>query len=169
MSGDPLPAERRLSEPPLPQPKIAFAGQQSVAEDRPIQPETKVFAEIPIIGDEYILDVIGVIEQQQRLWTKTNGHNVAVLAGTPSDKPKRVALVVGQVSPKKMALRSRRTNGSGQVRFSLGSGFARAYYTGRPKSTGNLKRQLAYRMLAGSTGIDSEREARPGHQQENHG
>ena len=70
----------RLRETPLPQPEIAFARQQSVAEKLPVLAKNAAFDEFAIVGDENLLDVVGVAHEKDAEIVVAHRDDVAVVA-----------------------------------------------------------------------------------------
>ena len=57
--------ERRLNEPPLAEPKIAFTGDETVAEHWFEGPRTEVLNVVLGVGDQHLLDKLGIAGEEQ--------------------------------------------------------------------------------------------------------
>ena len=68
----------RLHEPPLLQMRLAFGGEQSLAEQPLRAFERASFLEQPRARDEHVLDVIGMIQQREPLRSHAERRDVAV-------------------------------------------------------------------------------------------
>ena len=63
VGGDAAAVEGRLHQAPLPQPEVAFAGEQAVAEDERVEPQGEVLDEVVVLRDEDFFDEVGMADQ----------------------------------------------------------------------------------------------------------
>src|SRR5262249_10415909 len=125
--GYPILMKSRLSQPPLPQPEVAFARQQAVAEDASKERHTKIqgLNKVPVVGHQDILDVLGVIQNPDRDVKKTETHYIPELTGYIHQEAERVLDVLRQISPYQMAFGTVRTHGGRHIPVSPPKGVAR--------------------------------------------
>jgi hypothetical protein len=88
--------ERRLQQPPMTQMRRPLTGQQSVAEHSPGAFECAPFAEILLVGDQYLANIPGVVQQECVLGAKADVDDVAVGAREIREKAKRVAVAISR-------------------------------------------------------------------------
>ena len=69
-----------LSEAPLAQPKVAFAGQQSIPEQALIRAQNPSLYKFSILGDQHFLDEVGMVHQIKAEIVVAHRDDVAVLA-----------------------------------------------------------------------------------------
>jgi len=67
---DPLAVERRLCETSLAQPELAFAGKESVAEQRAQHVVVPALDEAAILSGEHVFQVPRMIQQDHQVGTK---------------------------------------------------------------------------------------------------
>ncbi len=75
--------ERGLDQPPLPAVQGAIARQHAVSEQAPRAPERLPLREAMLTGDEHLLDVVGMVEQEHAKRGEPDVHDVAVLGAEP--------------------------------------------------------------------------------------
>jgi hypothetical protein len=98
--GDALAEKRRLRQPPLPQPEVALAREQPVTQHDRIDPHGEMLAEVLIIGDEHLLDVLRMAHDGDLARPQANLEDVAVLAGAAREVAEPVVAELGQVAAK---------------------------------------------------------------------
>ena len=76
---DALALKDRLNEPPLPQPEIALAGQQAVAQQQAIHAQGVMFGEIAAV--QHLLDEGRMIDEEDAFQPEAQRDAIAVLAG----------------------------------------------------------------------------------------
>src|SRR6185503_14641126 len=103
---DALAVERRLGESPLALVQIAFAGQQTFAEDdlRALQREALHEGGVP--GDEDVPDLVGMSEEEDRLPAEAELRRVAEITAETGEELQRTVLQRAQVSAGEPALGS---------------------------------------------------------------
>src|SRR5262249_39176497 len=89
--GDALAMKGGLRQPSLAQMKFAFAGQQPFAEQslRALQP--LALHKCSVVRDQRVADVIGVVEQEDRLRAELEINKIAVSLGQIGQKFDRIA------------------------------------------------------------------------------
>ena len=103
--------KRRLCEPPLLEPRIAFAGNEPVAEQGQDQPLPRMLAVMPGVRDQYLLDQVGMIDQDDPAGTEAEGDCVPEFPGTPGEKVEEVSKLV-DVAAEEAATRAGRRSGA---------------------------------------------------------
>ena len=110
---DPAAVKRGLGEPPLPQPEVAFARQQSVAKELLVLSEDAAFDEFPIVGDEHLLDVVRMADEEDAKVVVAHRDDVAVVALQRRHEGKRVATINLEACRPRFGRRSGRQFGWG--------------------------------------------------------
>src|SRR5215472_4922484 len=72
--------KRRLRQTPLPQPKIAFAGEQPLTKDMPVRTQDSALEVFARVRDEDFLDQIRVIDENITKIRHADADDVAVIA-----------------------------------------------------------------------------------------
>src|SRR5215472_223570 len=78
ISGDAPAMEPRLHEPPLPQPEIAFACEQSFAKNMPVRPQNAPLDVAARMAYQDFLDVLGVIDKNIAKIEHADAHDISV-------------------------------------------------------------------------------------------
>src|SRR6185312_5122725 len=101
--------ERRLRQPPLPPPEIAFADQQSLAEQRSSHaPRQFALVEFGVLHHEDLLDQIRIVEQDALLPRHDKTHEIAVLARHARQHAQGIPAHLQREPQKRQSLRPRR-------------------------------------------------------------
>ena len=103
--------KRGLDQPPLPAVQGAIARQHAVSEQAPRAPERLPLREAMLTGDEHLLDVVGMVEQEHAKRGEPDVHDVAVLGAEPLHEAQRIAAGFGEAAEEHAASRSRRKGG----------------------------------------------------------
>ena len=100
--------KRRLREPPLPPPEIAFADQQALAEHAPGDAARQLaLVEFALLDDEHLLDEIGMIQQDAFLHHHVEADDIAILARVAPHHAEGIAADVEGHADDGQALRPR--------------------------------------------------------------
>ena len=110
--------EQRLQEPALPQPGVAVAGEQAVAEQQAVHLEGVVLDPVAGVRHQDRFDQVGVVDEDDAAQAEAQSGHVAELAGAAGVERQRVAAQLGQVAAEERAFRPRR-EGGGHGRVSL--------------------------------------------------
>ena len=98
VGGDAVPVEGGLGEAPLPEPEVALAGQEAVAENGVhVAPEEAVLHELRAARDEHALDDVWMVDQAGRLAAEAHGHDVAVAPRAVFEEAEEIAGELGEV------------------------------------------------------------------------
>jgi hypothetical protein len=100
--------EGRLGEPSLAAPVLSFAVQKAFAEEAQFLTEVPAFHEISVVLYQYVLGVVGMVEQVDEPARKAQTNNIAVFPRASSQKAKRISRVIQQVTGQVMTLRAGR-------------------------------------------------------------
>src|SRR5438270_12448369 len=100
--------ERRLHQPPLPQPKIAFAGEQPVAKQPLVGPQDAPLDEFAVLRHQHLLDVLRMAHKINAKTVVAQRNNVAVFARQPSQIFQRTPAVLLESPSPSLRNRSRR-------------------------------------------------------------
>src|SRR5579875_1235617 len=95
----------RLNQPPLPQPELAFTGQQTVAQEQAIHAQGIMLGEIAAM--QYLFDERRVIDKPDTLKPKAHAGAVAVGTGAVQVEAERIMAHLRQIAAEKMAFGSR--------------------------------------------------------------
>src|SRR5262249_47318212 len=106
---DLLAVEGRLHELPLGTPELALAGQQSLTERELRLTQTVVLDEPAVLVDEYFLDEVGVVGEQDALRPESGRHEVTILARPPRQRAEAIGAELLQVAGDPPARRAGRT------------------------------------------------------------
>src|SRR5208337_5442904 len=98
ISGDAVAMERRLSQLALGAPEIALAGQEALAKGSPCTAQPVMFDELAVLGNQHLLDQVGMVEEENRSGPESRPDQVAVLAMPARERPQTVAAEFPQVS-----------------------------------------------------------------------
>ena len=98
VSGDALPVEGGLGEPPLASPEGALAGQEPVAQKTEAYALAPALDEVAVVPDEYILDVVRVVQEVDGYVDEAQAHDIAVLSGAPGQENEMVPGVIQEVT-----------------------------------------------------------------------
>jgi hypothetical protein len=90
VGGDALAMKRGLHQAALAQPEIAFAGEQTVAEEFAIGLQAAALDEFLVVGDDHLLDEIGMVQQDDAIVQRLPGEDVAVRAGPAGEHGERI-------------------------------------------------------------------------------
>src|SRR5262249_18185766 len=122
----------RLSQPPLPQPEVAFACQQAVAKDASKERHTKIerLDKMPVVRHQDRFDVLRVIQNPDRNVKKTETHNIPELTACTHQEAERVLDVLRQISPYQMAFWTVRTDRTRHIQCSLKAACSKYYRKG---------------------------------------
>ena len=105
---DALAGEGRLDQAALPQPEIALAGQQALAQDQRRHPQGKVLDVILVIVKENGLNVLGIADKVDAPRPEAQRDNIAIIAGTARKEFEPALLVFTQVAGQQRASGTRR-------------------------------------------------------------
>ena len=124
---DALAVERRLRQASLPPPEIAFAGEQTFADERFHTADEAALPVVAVVVLQHVLDVVGVIQHVDDERPSIKADHVAVLACRPAQKRQRVASAcIEEVERSRVALAGRAPctldTECRRLRFDLGSG-----------------------------------------------
>src|SRR5215813_4535089 len=86
--------EGRLRETALAKPEVAFAGKQAIAEETLVGFEDASFGEFARVGDEDLLDVVGMADEKNVIVEGAKLDDVAVISLKASEIFERVAIIV---------------------------------------------------------------------------
>src|SRR5215471_14152279 len=105
--GGDLPAqEGRLHQPPLPQPQLARAGYEAIAEESADDAVAPVFLEVVCLGDEHLTNQVRVVEQPDLKPSVPEQSAVTVFTSAAGIKPEQVPLHLREMAEKEAALRA---------------------------------------------------------------
>src|SRR5262249_31319867 len=82
--------ECRLREPTLAAMELALAGEESVAQQNAGPFEHPALGEVGLVGDQDVLDPVGMIEQVRILGTQAELNDVTMQASRVLEEPRRV-------------------------------------------------------------------------------
>jgi hypothetical protein len=99
----PLPVKRRLGKPTLTPMEAAFARQQTFSEQALGTLQTSPLAKELVMGDEDILDQVGVVQKNNPLWAKAEPNEIAVALGGILQKSNGIFPVRQEGKPPKLA------------------------------------------------------------------
>src|SRR5206468_8244006 len=91
---DAVAVERRLGQPPLPEPEVALAVEQAVAEQLPRLLQAEVLDEVPALGNEHLLDRGRVADEEDLLEPDAERDEVTVFADTAVQEIQRAGAEV---------------------------------------------------------------------------
>src|SRR5256885_14801422 len=100
--------ERRLHQPPLPQPKIAFARQQPVAKQPLVGSQDASLDEFAVLRHQHLLDVLRVAHKVNAKTVVAQRNNVAIFARQPSQIFQRTPAVLLESPSPSLGNRPRR-------------------------------------------------------------
>src|SRR5215204_2120719 len=87
---DPVTVKRRLHESTPTSVRLALGAEEPVSDD-PLPGLERQTGELPVMRNEHVLHVVGVIEQEEMSRSEAEVHDVAVLAGGGGEVAERVA------------------------------------------------------------------------------
>jgi hypothetical protein len=94
---------------PLPQPKVSFARQESVSEDRrDVAKEERVLDEIGALRQKHRFDVLPVLEKKNLARGESEMDQIAVFPPAGGEETQDVARKLGKAPDERMAARTRR-------------------------------------------------------------
>src|SRR5258708_20907996 len=97
-----------LGQPPLPQPEVALAGEQSISEEALVRAQDAALDEFARLIYEHFLDVVRVVDVVHAKLVEAHRHDIPVFAREGGEKAKRVAAVIFE------GTRSRSAQGAGR-------------------------------------------------------
>src|SRR4051812_6312367 len=107
VAGQAMVAEGRSSQPALLLPELTFAGQQPLSEQRrDMAPEKAVLAEVAVISDEDLFNVVGPVQEQGRPRPEPYPDHVPILAGAHRQKAQGIARQFGKATNQGQAFRT---------------------------------------------------------------
>ena len=104
--------ERRLKKPPLPEPEIAFARDETIAEHRLVRPRTEVLDVVLGVRDEHLFDEVRIACEEQPPAAEAKAGERAVGARKLQEKVDLLWSDLADVAAEKPALRTRRQGGA---------------------------------------------------------
>ena len=87
--GDPLVVEHRLDQPPLTQVGLVLAREERLAEQHLRGPDRRALMERAMVGDEHVLDEVGMVQQERGRTRDVDADHVAV-RGQPLEERDRI-------------------------------------------------------------------------------
>src|SRR5262249_2761280 len=92
-----------LDQATLPQPEIALAGEQALAQNHWVEAQREMFDEMPALREQHFLDEVRMIDEVNAVRPKADGRHIAVFAGAtlhkPEAIPRKVAQMAGEPAP----------------------------------------------------------------------
>lgn len=98
----------RLNDATLPAVEGSITRQESVAEQSPCPSQRSSFDEVVLIRDEYLLDVVGMVEEKHAKRREPDMHDIAILRADAQHKGERIAARLGEASEEHTPLGPRR-------------------------------------------------------------
>src|SRR5690242_11605294 len=89
--------------------EVAFAGQQSFAQQQLRTLERAAFGKFTRAGEQHVFDEVRMVEQIKMLAAGAEINNVAIITGEVGEKLQRIALQKRQSQSEKLPRRARRT------------------------------------------------------------
>ncbi len=132
--------EGRLDQAPLAQPEVAFARHQAVAQHRFEDARAEVLDVVARVGDEDLLDEIGVADKEQPVATDAEARHGAIAAGELEEEVDTARPDLAEVAADQRPPRARGQAGPGDNLFEHATILPEAAsgvdgYAGRPDST----------------------------------
>jgi len=104
VAGDALAMEGRLHQPPLAQPRVTLAQEQSVAQDRAQHLEDGSLGRVAGPGRQHFLDEVGMAEEDQPTIHDPDRYHVTVVPHAGSEEAEHVAPELRQAADEQVAL-----------------------------------------------------------------
>src|SRR5712692_1445476 len=88
--GDLRAVKRRLCQPPLAQPEIAFTGQQAFAKHVPVRPQHSAFYIFARVGDQHFFNGVRMIDKDGPKIDHANAREIAILTRKSGEVIQRI-------------------------------------------------------------------------------